>query len=591
VNLPSIVDKLLSDTLETSLPLFRPELVLCATIVLMLLVRVFHGGQYLPSFLIALGGSLTALWMALPKEGLASWSGMESQELFTGMLVYDSLTAYIRVFLLVFSVLFVILSQLTGIADREDGQDYFTLVLGATLGMCVMASANHMLAVFLGIEMASVPSYVLAGIVKGRSRSSEAALKYAIYGAGTAGVMLYGISLLCGVLGTAHLPSMAVELAALDIPAMIASGENGRTLMVLALGGLMMGVGLAFKLSAVPFHFWCPDVFEGASAEVDGFLSVASKAAALALLLRVGFGLGYLADDPQDNIAAAKGPVAMASISTMASTMSSTMNRQFSGTQSQLAKLQLAQVQLDGGNWGAGATNASPLSPVRRFFVILVAIVAMITCTFGNLAAYGQTNIKRMLAYSTIAHAGFMMMAAAAAVGLVGQNREHAESAVSALLLYLAIYLFMNLSAFAIIAFLRNAMQSEEIKDYAGLIRSCPMVAVMMTAVLVSLIGLPPLAGFWPKLRVLQSLYQAGGPLMTIVLIVAALNTAIALVYYLRVAKTICIDDEPDSRGPVSLGFLPAAYVLVVSAPVVLLGILPEEIAQWASQAARQLFS
>jgi len=591
VNLPSIVDKLLSDTLETSLPLFRPELVLCATIVLMLLVRVFRGGQYLPSFLIALGGSLTALWMALPKEGLASWSGMESQELFTGMLVYDSLTAYIRVFLLVFSVLFVILSQLTGIADREDGQDYFTLVLGATLGMCVMASANHMLAVFLGIEMASVPSYVLAGIVKGRSRSSEAALKYAIYGAGTAGVMLYGISLLCGVLGTAHLPSMAVELAALDIPAMIASGENGRTLMVLALGGLMMGVGLAFKLSAVPFHFWCPDVFEGASAEVDGFLSVASKAAALALLLRVGFGLGYLADDPQDNIAAAKGPVAMASISTMASTMSSTMNRQFSGTQSQLAKLQLAQVQLDGGNWGAGATSASPLSPVRRFFVILVAIAAMITCTFGNLAAYGQTNIKRMLAYSTIAHAGFMMMAAAAAVGLVGQNREHAESAVSALLLYLAIYLFMNLSAFAIIAFLRNAMQSEEIKDYAGLIRSCPMVAVMMTAVLVSLIGLPPLAGFWPKLRVLQSLYQAGGPLMTIVLIVAALNTAIALVYYLRVAKTICIDDEPDSRGPVSLGFLPAAYVLVVSAPVVLLGILPEEIAQWASQAARQLFS
>jgi len=587
VNLPSIVDKLLSDTLETSLPLFRPELVLCATIVLMLLVRVFRGGQYLPSFLIALGGSLTALWMALPKEGLASWSGMESQELFTGMLVYDSLTAYIRVFLLVFSVLFVILSQLTGIADREDGQDYFTLVLGATLGMCVMASANHMLAVFLGIEMASVPSYVLAGIVKGRSRSSEAALKYAIYGAGTAGVMLYGISLLCGVLGTAHLPSMAVELAALDIPAMIASGENGRTLMVLALGGLMMGVGLAFKLSAVPFHFWCPDVFEGASAEVDGFLSVASKAAALALLLRVGFGLGYLADDPQDNIAAAKGPVAMASISTM----SSTMNRQFSGTQSQLAKLQLAQVQLDGGNWGAGATSASPLSPVRRFFVILVAIAAMITCTFGNLAAYGQTNIKRMLAYSTIAHAGFMMMAAAAAVGLVGQNREHAESAVSALLLYLAIYLFMNLSAFAIIAFLRNAMQSEEIKDYAGLIRSCPMVAVMMTAVLVSLIGLPPLAGFWPKLRVLQSLYQAGGPLMTIVLIVAALNTAIALVYYLRVAKTICIDDEPDSRGPVSLGFLPAAYVLVVSAPVVLLGILPEEIAQWASQAARQLFS
>ena len=569
MNLPSIVDTLLSDTLVTSLPLFRPELALCATIVLMLLVRVFRGGQHIPSFLLALGGSVAALWLALPKEGLASWANMESQELFTGMLVYDSLTAYLRVFLLVFVVLFVILSQLTGIADREDGQDYYTLVLGATLGMCVMASANHMLTVFLGIEMASVPSYVLAGIVKGRSRSSEAALKYAIYGAGTAGVMLYGISLLCGVLGTAHLPSMAEELAALNIPAMIASGEDQSTLMVLALGGLMMGVGLAFKLSAVPFHFWCPDVFEGASAEVDGFLSVASKAAALALLLRVGFGLGYLAEDPQANLAAAAAPTTITAVGT-------TDDPQIFSTQAQLE---------------VGSAQESPLSPVRRFFVILVAVVAVITCTFGNLAAYGQTNIKRMLAYSTIAHAGFMMMAAAAAVGLVGRNIEQAQSAVSALLLYLAIYLFMNLSAFAIIALLRNAMQSEEIKDYAGLVRSCPMIAVMMTAVLVSLIGLPPLAGFWPKLRVLQSLYEAGGPLMIFVLVVAALNSAIALVYYLRVAKTMCIDEEPDSRGPVSLGFLPTAYVLVVSVPVLLFGILPQGIAQWASQAASQLFS
>ncbi|MCH2596612.1 MAG: hypothetical protein MKZ95_12540, partial [Pirellulales bacterium] len=234
--------------------------------------------------------------------------------------------------------------------------------------------------------------------------------------------------------------------------------------------------------------------------------------------------------------------------------------------------------------------QAGPLSPVRRVFVVLVAIVAMITCTFGNLAAFGQTNIKRMLAYSTIAHAGFMMMAAAAAVGLVGQHTEHAQTAVSALLLYLAIYLFMNLSAFAIIAFLRNAMQSEEIKDYAGLIRSCPVIAVMLTAVLVSLIGLPPLAGFWPKLRVLQSLYEAGGPLMTLVLVVAALNTAIALIYYLRVAKTMCIDEESDSRGPVSLGFLPSAYAIAISVPVLILGILPDEIAQWADQAAHQLF-
>ena len=141
--------------------------------------------------------------------------------------------------------------------------------------------------------------------------------------------------------------------------------------------------------------------------------------------------------------------------------------------------------------------------------VIILAVVAMVTCTFGNLAAYGQTNIKRMLGYSTIAHAGFMIMAVAAAVALQGSKLDEAHSAVSALLLYVTIYLFMNLGAFAIIAFLRNAMQSEEIEDYAGLVRSAPIVAVMMTAILLSLIGLPPLAGFWPKLRCFRRCTEA----------------------------------------------------------------------------------
>jgi NADH-quinone oxidoreductase subunit N len=240
---------------------------------------------------------------------------------------------------------------------------------------------------------------------------------------------------------------------------------------------------------------------------------------------------------------------------------------------------------------GKGTADNQLLSPVRDFFVMILAIVAIVTCTFGNLAAYGQTNIKRMLAYSTIAHAGYMMMAAAAAVALLGSNLAEAHSAVSALLLYMTIYLFMNLGAFTIIAFLRNAMQSEEIEDYAGLIRSCPTVAVMMTIILVSLIGLPPMAGFWPKLRVLQALYEAGGTLMMVALVVAGLNTAISLVYYLRVVKTICIDPESDSRGPASLGFLPVAYVLVVALPVLIFGLLPDWLAQWADQAAQQLFS
>jgi len=558
VNLTDLIDSLLTDTLEDSLPLFRPELALCGTIVLMLLVRVVKGGRYVPPFLLALIGSVVALGLALPREGLETWAAIDRQELFTGMLVYDTMTAYIRVFLLSFVVLFIVLARLTGLAAREDGQDFYVLVFGATLGMCVMASANHLLTIFMGVEMASVPSYVLVGIVRGRRRSSEAALKYAIYGAGAAGVMLYGISLLAGVLGSAHLPTMAHQLAALDLPAMFASGEDLSPVMVLVLGGLMMGVGLAFKLSAVPFHFWCPDVFEGASAEVDAFLSIASKAAALALLVRVGFGLGSLHEDPTEMIAAAQ-PVAAISM-------------------------------VSGSTVALDAAANEPLAPVRSFFVTLVAVVAAVTCTFGNLAAYGQTNIKRMFAYSTIAHAGYMMMAVAAAVALLGRDSGQAKTAISALLLYLTIYLFMNLGAFAIVAFLRNAMHSEEIEDYSGLIRSCPMIAVMMTLILVSLVGLPPLAGFWPKLRVLQSLYEAGGPLMITVLVVAGLNTVISLVYYLRVAKVMCIGEPSDSQEPISLGFFPTTYVFVVSIPVLLLGLLPEEAAKWADQATKNLF-
>jgi NADH-quinone oxidoreductase subunit N len=151
------------------------------------------------------------------------------------------------------------------------------------------------------------------------------------------------------------------------------------------------------------------------------------------------------------------------------------------------------------------------------------------------------------------------------------------------------VYLFMNLGAFAIIAFLRNTMRSEEIKDYAGLINRSPLAAISLTSILVSLIGLPPMAGFWPKLRVLMSLYEAGGPLLVFVMVAAAINSAISLVYYLRVAKTMCIDPQPDTSLPVEFGFLPAVYVLAVTAPVVIYGFLPSLIAPWADHATRGL--
>ena len=223
------------------------------------------------------------------------------------MLVYDGFTVLLRAVLTGFLVLFLLFTRLTQVPDKAERADVYTLAFGATVGMCLMASANHMLTVFLAVEMASVPSYVLAGMLKGQRKSSEAALKYAVYGAGAAGVMLYGISLIAGVLNTLHLPTMAVELSKL-----IEQGMGNDAAMVLALGGLMLGVGLAFKLSAVPFHFWCPDVFEGASAEIAAFLSIASKAGALALLVRVAIGLGVGAPAKIENTESVAGALAPA---------------------------------------------------------------------------------------------------------------------------------------------------------------------------------------------------------------------------------------------------------------------------------------
>jgi NADH-quinone oxidoreductase subunit N len=336
--------------------------------------------------------------------------------------------------------------------------------------------------------------------------------------------------------------------------------------MVLALGGLMTMVGLAFKLSAVPFHFWCPDVFEGATAEVNAFLSVASKAAALALLVRVTVGLGVLpsvASDPDPP----------------------TTDVQTTAGIFQYASDETEEVDTTSDH---GAVAA--LAPVRQFMVRLIAILAVITCTFGNLAAYGQTNIKRMLAYSTIAHAGYMMMAVAAAIALAGRAAA-AQDALAALLLYVGFYLFMNLGAFAIVAFLRNAMQSEEIADYAGLIRTAPVVTVAMVVILFSLIGLPPLAGFIGKFFIFYSLVEAGGTLMMFLLVVGGINTVLSLVYYLRVAKVMCIDTESDTRGPVSLGLVPVFYAAIVAAPLVVFGIWPDEIREIALAASKQLFT
>lgn len=565
MQITELIQPAISDT-STSLQLFVPELVLCAAILVMLLLRAFNWTQNAGSLYVGLAGMLVALWFAVPEGALGFEAHVVPRQLFGGVLIYDLMTVFFRILFLFFGILFVVLTWITGVPDREDRTDFFTLILGATLGFSLMASANHLLMVFLAVEMASVPSYVLAGLLKGRRTSSEAALKYSVYGAGAAGVMLYGISLVCGVLGTAHLPTVAQELVTRPLGA--------PTTMVLALAGLMIMVGVAFKLSAVPFHFWCPDVFEGAAAEVNAFLSVASKAAALALLVRVSIGVAMPPGPPSAELQSAQQAV---------------LRAERHGVTGHLVAEEAAEPPAEGSSAAPGRT---PLrgDTIRYYLVSMLAFLAAITCTFGNLAAYGQTNIKRLMAYSTIAHAGYMMMPVPAALAVAHSHPELAREAVSALAFYTSVYLFMNLGVFAIVAFLRNASGSETISDYAGLIRTSPFIVVCFSVLLVSLIGMPPFAGFVGKFFVFASLVKAGGPLLLALLVIAGVNTAISLVYYLRVVKVMTVDPEPDSRRPVEMGFFPAAYAAAVTFPVLLFGVYFNGLYQWAELAASQLF-
>ncbi len=586
MNYDQLVQFVVGDT-ETSLGKFIPELILCGTILLMLILRVFDFTRWiLPSWLVALLGATAAFVFSEPWVFLADGGQIVPSEIFTGMLVYDAFTVFFRTLLTFVTVLFIILTRISGLTDRENGSDFYTLVLGAALGMCLMASANHLLIVFLAVEMARVPSYALVGILKGDRKSSEASIKYAVYGAGAAGVMLYGISLLAGISGSAHIPTIAWRLS---------QGMGTDYQLVLVLAALMIMVGLAFKLSAVPFHFWCPDVFEGASAEVNGFLSVASKAAALALLVRLAVGFSVPpASEPMVNPPTS---VAVDGIQHSGQAFAKPVvegqhlqqvreipgvNRQEQGRDRIVDEVQILQVAAE------SQQVTSSVTAIRKFLAYVIAILAAITCTFGNLAAYGQANIKRLLAYSTIAHAGYMMMPIAAGLLMLSSNPLGASEAFAALLLYALIYVFMNLCAFAIVAFVRNAIGSEQIADYAGMVHRNPGLVICFSVILFSLIGLPPLAGFMAKLVIFAGLVDAG---MYWLLFIGGVNTAISLFYYLRVVRAMTFDPEPENRVPLRLPMvsLPGIYIAVLTAPLLLLIIQWNGLYEWALHACKTL--
>jgi NADH-quinone oxidoreductase subunit N len=362
---------------------------------------------------------------------------------------------------------------------------------------------------------------------------------------------------------------------------------------VLTLACLMVAVGLAFKLSAFPFHFWCPDVFSGAAAEVGGFLSVASKAAALALLVRVVVGFGWVSSE-----GALPGSKSAAAVQQTAPDDARTQDR-IAGA-SELSFVHAASLPADQGQMLPPAVSPSAqvaLEPVRANVAWLIALLAVVTCTFGNLAAYGQTNIKRLLAYSTIAHAGYMMMAIPPILVLLSSDVSGAQQAVGALLVYIVAYLFMNLGAFAVVAFLRNAMKSEELADYAGLLRSSPGVAICFSVMLLSLIGLPPLSGFVGKFAVFAALTDAfratGKPYLMVLLVAGGLNSAISLFYYLRIVRLMTMQPAsvPERAAVVPITSPAGMYLLLLTVPTVMLILGWEPLNSMILAAVRTLFA
>ncbi|MBM4424136.1 MAG: NADH-quinone oxidoreductase subunit N [Chloroflexi bacterium] len=375
--------------------------------------------------------------------------------------------------------------------------EYYAILVGCVIGMNFMASAADLIMLYLAIETASIGLYVLAGFLRDDDKSTESGLKYFLFGAMTSTVMLYGFSLLFGYTGETNLYAIAQSLKNGDVP----------TATAIAIA-LMIAVGVGFKVALVPFHFWTPDVYEGAPTPVTAFLSVASKSAGFAVLVRVFL----IALDP-------------------------------------------------------GATQWSPL----------MTAMAAVTMTLGNFLALPQRNIKRLLAYSSIAHAGYAML------GIVALSKD----GLAATMFYLLAYVFTNLAAFTVVILFSRVAGSDEIADYAGLSRRSPGLALAMLVAFLSLGGMPPLAGFISKFFVFAAAVQSN---LIWLAMVGIINSIIGLYYYLIVLKVVYVKPAPEGAPLIEI---PRPYVFalgVLCFAILFAGTAATPWYNWAVDAAKSLF-
>ena len=498
--------------------LFSPMLALTATMLAVVACPLVVGRSPRVIAFTASLGIVAAFVLAIRVADAVATRGVSglSTQPAAGLLIADNLSACFQIILIAFLGAVTYLWWLGSAETERNAPEFFVLLLGSALGMALMVSTANLLMIVVAIEVASLPSYALVGFDKRDRLGAEASLKYMIFGAVCAAIMLYGASLLYGLVG-----SLSVAEVAKYVVAQLAAGDN----RLLTIAGLLCFLaGIAFKISAVPFHFWCPDAFEGAKIEVTTWLSVVSKAAGLILLTRLVLTF-CAAVDPL---------VALPSIHPLA--------------------------------WTIG-------------------IMAAVTCTVGNFAAYKQRSVKRLLAYSSIAHAGYMMMAAA--VFLHPASREHAFG-LTALLVYVVIYLFMNLGAFGVTALVVWDTGSDRIDAFTGLIRRAPWLAVPMVICLMSLVGLPPFAGFIGKWWILVALGNLDSGLGWFLVIAAVLNTLVSLYFYLRIVVQMTLRD--DGRAAVRSPIGGVVLVNFCAVALFVLFVFAQPLQSVADRFSRRLF-
>lgn len=473
---------------EIDLYLIAPEIIIAAFGFLVLLVDVFAPKVEKKGYLgvLSLIGVVIAFFYTLPMVG----SGKTG---FEGMFTSDGFAIFFKITILIIAFLTVLISM--GYASREGigFGEYYALILFATLGMMLMAAGTHLIVIFLGLETMSISIYILAGMLREDRKSVESAFKYFLLGAFATGFLLYGIAFLYGATGSLYLKDIASYIASKKLL------DNPMLLMSLA----FLTIGFGFKIAAVPFHMWTPDVYEGAPTSITAFMATGVKAAGFSALIRVFF---------------------------------------------------------------------TALPEFRPDWTSIMWLIAVATMTVGNIIAISQNNIKRMLAYSSIAHAGYILVA------FVAGNK----SGTSGILFYLMAYAFMNLGAFTCVILLgKKGEENILITDYAGVGFKYPLLAASMTVFLLSMAGIPPLGGFMAKLYIFSAAVEAKFYWLAIL---GVLNSAISVYYYLRV--TVLMYFRESEREITGLQFSPAPVIALILALIgtFYMGIFPANVLSFAQK-------